>query len=126
VAVTFALVLAPSIAQAREAAPTAADPALEARVMALADQINQYVDQNKPWDLAKQEGQDARLQDVCSTCIEAFRLLSLALKPVLPATFAKLLEPQLFVPVVTVELPDKLIAPVASRQHEGFPVGANE
>jgi methionyl-tRNA synthetase len=47
--------------------------------------VNEYVDANKPWELAKQEGQDARLQDVCSTCIEAFRLLSLALKPVLPA-----------------------------------------
>jgi len=54
-------------------------------VMALADQVNAYVDQNKPWELAKQEGQDARLHDVCSTCIEAFRLLSLYLKPVLPA-----------------------------------------
>ncbi|MGV3727315.1 methionine--tRNA ligase [Hydrogenophaga sp.] len=54
-------------------------------IMALADQVNAYVDQNKPWELAKQQGQDARLHDVCSTCIEAFRLLSLYLKPVLPA-----------------------------------------
>jgi len=57
--------------------------------MALADRVNEYVDANKPWELAKQEGQDARLQDVCSTCIEAFRLLSLALKPVLPALAAQ-------------------------------------
>ena len=56
--------------------------------MALADRVNEYVDANKPWELAKLEGQDARLQDVCSTCIEAFRLLSLALKPVLPALAA--------------------------------------
>ncbi|CAN1500444.1 MetG Methionyl-tRNA synthetase [Burkholderiaceae bacterium] len=54
-------------------------------IMLLTDKVNSYVDQNKPWDLAKQEGQDARLHDVCSTCIEAFRLLSLQLKPVLPA-----------------------------------------
>jgi methionyl-tRNA synthetase len=54
-------------------------------IMLLTDKVNSYVDQNKPWDLAKQEGQDARLQDVCTTCIEAFRLLSLQLKPVLPA-----------------------------------------
>jgi methionyl-tRNA synthetase len=54
-------------------------------VMLLTDKVNSYVDQNKPWDLAKQEGQDARLHDVCTTCIEAFRLLSLQLKPVLPA-----------------------------------------
>ena len=54
-------------------------------IMQLADRVNAYVDQNKPWELAKQEGMDGRLQDVCSTCIEAFRLLSLYLKPVLPA-----------------------------------------
>ncbi|WP_337178396.1 methionine--tRNA ligase, partial [Hydrogenophaga borbori] len=58
-------------------------------VMALADQVNAYVDQNKPWELAKQDGQEARLHDVCSTCIEAFRLLTLYLKPVLPALAAQ-------------------------------------
>jgi methionyl-tRNA synthetase len=58
-------------------------------IMTLADQVNAYVDQNKPWELAKQEGQDARLHDVCSTCIEAFRLLTLYLKPVLPALAAQ-------------------------------------
>jgi methionyl-tRNA synthetase len=54
-------------------------------IMLLTDKVNSYVDQNKPWDLAKKEGQDARLHDVCTACIEAFRLLSLQLKPVLPA-----------------------------------------
>jgi len=54
------------------------------RVMALADQINQYVDKNQPWVLAKQEGQDARLHEVCSLLINAFRLLTIYLKPVLP------------------------------------------
>ena len=53
--------------------------------MLLADRVNEYVDQNKPWELAKQAGMEARLHDVCTTCIEAFRLLSIALKPVLPA-----------------------------------------
>ena len=53
--------------------------------MLLTDRVNSYVDANKPWELAKQEGADARLQDVCSTCIEAFRLLTIYLKPVLPA-----------------------------------------
>jgi len=57
--------------------------------MLLADRVNEYVDANKPWELAKQEGQDARLQDVCSTCIEAFRLLCIYLKPVLPALTAQ-------------------------------------
>jgi len=53
--------------------------------MLLTDRVNAYVDQNKPWELAKQEGMEGRLQDVCSTCIEAFRLLTILLKPVLPA-----------------------------------------
>ncbi len=58
-------------------------------IMLLADRVNEYVDQNKPWELAKQEGQDQVLQDVCSVCIEAFRLLSVYLKPVLPALVAQ-------------------------------------
>jgi methionyl-tRNA synthetase len=52
--------------------------------MALADQINQYVDKNQPWTLAKQEGQEAKLHEVCSLLINAFRLLTIYLKPVLP------------------------------------------
>jgi methionyl-tRNA synthetase len=54
-------------------------------IMLLADRVNAYVDQNKPWELAKKEGMEGRLHDVCTTCIEAFRLLTLYLKPVLPA-----------------------------------------
>ncbi|MDC7690714.1 methionine--tRNA ligase [Vogesella indigofera] len=53
-------------------------------VMAIADIVNGYVDANKPWELAKQEGQDARLHEVCSVLINAFRLLTIYLKPVLP------------------------------------------
>ena len=56
--------------------------------MALADRVNEYVDANKPWELAKKEGMEARLHDVCTVCIEAFRLLTLFLKPVLPALAA--------------------------------------
>ncbi|MFS2033734.1 methionine--tRNA ligase [Polaromonas sp. CT11-55] len=57
--------------------------------MLLTDRVNAYVDQNKPWELAKQAGMDARLQDVCTVCIEAFRLLTIYLKPVLPALAAQ-------------------------------------
>ena len=53
-------------------------------VMAIADIVNGYVDANKPWELAKQEGQDERLHEVCTILINAFRLLTLYLKPVLP------------------------------------------
>jgi methionyl-tRNA synthetase len=52
--------------------------------MLLADRVNAYVDANKPWDLAKQVGQEVRLQGVCTVCIKAFRVLSCYLKPVLP------------------------------------------
>lgn len=58
-------------------------------VMLLADRVNEYVDQHKPWELARQTGTDAALHDVCTVCIEAFRLLTLYLKPVLPALAAK-------------------------------------
>ncbi len=54
-------------------------------VMLLADKVNEFVDQHKPWELAKQDGMDAALHDICSVCIEAFRLLTIYLKPVLPA-----------------------------------------
>ncbi|MCZ2496581.1 methionine--tRNA ligase [Xylophilus sp. Kf1] len=58
--------------------------------MALADKVNEYVDAHKPWELARQEGMESRLQEVCSTCIEAFRLLAVYLKPVLPALAAQI------------------------------------
>ncbi|MDR0275837.1 MAG: methionine--tRNA ligase [Burkholderiaceae bacterium] len=53
-------------------------------IMQLADRVNAYVDQNKPWELAKQTGMDARLHDVCTVCIEAFRILTIYLQPILP------------------------------------------
>ncbi|MCL1962168.1 MAG: methionine--tRNA ligase [Desulfovibrionaceae bacterium] len=53
-------------------------------IMQLADRVNEYVDANKPWELAKREGSGERLHDVCSACIEAFRILTVCLKPILP------------------------------------------
>ncbi|HEX4975418.1 MAG TPA: methionine--tRNA ligase subunit beta, partial [Pseudomonadales bacterium] len=58
-------------------------------IMALADVANQYVDEQKPWVLAKESGADARLHEVCSTALNLFRLLMLYLKPVLPAMAEK-------------------------------------
>ncbi len=55
-------------------------------VMELADQINEFVDREKPWELAKDPAQAAALQRVSSIALEGFRLLTLYLKPVLPAT----------------------------------------
>ena len=53
-------------------------------VMELADKVNAFVDENKPWEIAKNPEREADLQRVCSVTLEAFRALSLYLKPVLP------------------------------------------
>ncbi len=58
-------------------------------IMLLADRVNEYVDQHKPWELAKHEGQRSALHDVCTVCIEAFRVLTIYLKPILPALAAQ-------------------------------------
>jgi len=55
------------------------------RIMELADLANQYIDDQAPWVVAKQEGQDNALQQICSTGINMFRLLITYLAPVLPA-----------------------------------------
>jgi methionyl-tRNA synthetase len=69
--------------------------------MLLADRVNEYVDANKPWDLARQAaGMEARLHDVCTVCIEAFAVLTAYLKPVLP-TLAAQVEAFLAVPPLT-------------------------
>ncbi len=54
------------------------------QTMELADAVNAYVDTAKPWDQAKDPANAVALHETCSVSIEAFRLLSLALKPVLP------------------------------------------
>ena len=54
-------------------------------IMALADKANQYIDEKKPWLIAKEEGKDQELHDICSMGINLFRLLVAYLKPVLPA-----------------------------------------
>ena len=53
-------------------------------IMALADIANEYVDETKPWILAKEEGQDENLHRICTSIVNAFRLLTIYLKPVLP------------------------------------------
>ncbi|MDH6422072.1 methionyl-tRNA synthetase [Polynucleobacter sphagniphilus] len=53
-------------------------------IMELADKVNSFVDENKPWEIAKSPDREAELQPVCSVTLEAFRLLTLYLKPVIP------------------------------------------
>ncbi|MFM1909130.1 MAG: methionyl-tRNA ligase, partial [Pseudomonadota bacterium] len=54
-------------------------------IMLLADKVNAYVDQNKPWDLAKDVANNQALHEVCSVLINAFALLTRYLAPVLPS-----------------------------------------
>ena len=58
-------------------------------IMALADEVNKYVDSKKPWDLAKVTASDLELHQVCSLAINLFWLLTVYLKPVLPVVAAK-------------------------------------
>ena len=69
-------------------------------IMELADKVNAFVDENKPWEIAKYPERESDLQRVCSVTLEAFRLLSLYLKPVLPAVTAGV-EDFLSVPAMT-------------------------
>ena len=54
-------------------------------IMALADEANRYIDEKAPWVVAKQEGQDQALHDICSMGIHLFRILMTYLKPIVPS-----------------------------------------
>ena len=73
-------------------------------IMALADRANQYIDEQKPWIIAKQEGRDQELQEVCSMGINLFRLLIAYLQPVLPALAGNAAE---FLNIATQPWPDQ-------------------
>ena len=70
------------------------------KIMALADRANQYIDANKPWVLAKQEGQEQTVQAVCSVGLNLFRVLMTYLQPVLPV-MASAVETFLNIPPMT-------------------------
>jgi methionyl-tRNA synthetase len=61
-------------------------------IMALADKANQFVDENKPWQLAKEAGKEIQTHQVCSLAINLFYVLMTYLKPVLPETARKVEE----------------------------------
>jgi methionyl-tRNA synthetase len=94
------------------------DPASVLRqAMALADEANRYIDEHKPWVIAKQPGADATLQAVCTQGLNLFRVLAAALAPVLPAMTAQV-EAFLQAPLrrwedVDAPLLDHAIAPYA-------------
>ncbi|MGI8560919.1 MAG: methionine--tRNA ligase, partial [Luteimonas sp.] len=77
------------------------EPATVLRIaMGLADEANRYVDERKPWVLAKQDGADAELQAVCTQGLNLFRVLAGMLAPVLPA-MAREVEEFLGAPLAT-------------------------
>jgi methionyl-tRNA synthetase len=53
-------------------------------IMKLADKANQYIDEKKPWQLAKEEGKMQEVHEITSLAINLFRVLMTYLKPVLP------------------------------------------
>jgi methionyl-tRNA synthetase len=53
-------------------------------IMALADVANQYIADKEPWALAKQEGTEQAVQDICSTGLNMFRMLMIYLQPIVP------------------------------------------
>jgi methionyl-tRNA synthetase len=55
-------------------------------VMELADRMNEAIDREKPWELARDPAQERRLHEVCSDCLHAFRQLTLFLAPIMPHT----------------------------------------
>jgi methionyl-tRNA synthetase len=94
-------------------------------VMEMADSINIFVDANKPWDIAKQlktsDSNDLKneLQSVCTITLEAFRILSVYLKPVLP-TLAKGVEEFLNIPEMdweSVQVPLSEDRPINAYTH---------
>lgn len=53
-------------------------------IMQCADKANEYIDEKKPWAMAKEEGREQEVQDVCTVAINIFRQLMVYLAPVLP------------------------------------------
>jgi len=62
------------------------------RIMALADEGNRYIDEHKPWQLNKEEGQQDNVQAICTQGINLFRVLVTYLAPVVPFTTEKAVE----------------------------------
>jgi len=58
-------------------------------IMHLADRANQYIDEQKPWVLIKDDTQKPAVQAICTQGLNLFRVLMAYLKPVLPVTAEK-------------------------------------
>ena len=58
-------------------------------IMALADKVNQYIDEKQPWVTIKDPARASEVQDICSIGLNCFRQLIILLKPVLPKLAAQ-------------------------------------
>jgi methionyl-tRNA synthetase len=116
----------PLLAQLREAAPTVAS-LYEAReyskalraIMELTDAVNVFVDTEKPWELARQDDKRDALHAACTVALEAFRLLTVYLKPIMPR-MAEGVEEFLNIPSLTWESVDTPLAadrPINAYRH---------
>lgn len=85
-------------------------------ISALADKANQYIDDKQPWVLAKQEGSDKQLHDICSLGINLFYVIAAYLKPVVPAMVTKA---EAFLNIDALTWPDQL-APLLSHRINKF------
>lgn len=85
-------------------------------IMALADKANQYIDEQKPWVVAKQAGEDETLHAICSQGINLFRVLIAYLKPVLPRTAE---QAEIFLKIPPLHWSD-ISTPLLAHQIGGF------
>ena len=58
-------------------------------VMSLADKVNQYINDKQPWLLAKNDPKSQNLHNILTTSLNAFRILIIYLKPVVPVMAEK-------------------------------------
>ena len=81
-------------------------------IMGLADKANQFIDFHKPWSLAKEEGQEAKVHQVCSQGINMFKVLVSYLKPIIPSLAEKAQE------FLNIEMNNWNDAPIFLKEHK--------
>ncbi len=86
-------------------------------IMALADVANQYIDENKPWVIAKEPGREEELQAICTQGLNLFRLLVAYLKPVVPSLAAK---SEAFLNISSQPWPDVSTEPLLNHRINDF------
>ncbi len=86
-------------------------------IMALADIANQYIDENKPWVIAKESDREGDLQAICTQGLNLFRLLVTYLKPVVPSLAG---ESEAFLNIPSQSWPDISTEPLLNHRINDF------